>query len=156
MPSSTARSTRPPSSTPVDTAELEWIPLSDGLSFKPLRFFPDDTGYQLLLRVEPGTVIPRHRHTGEIHAFNLSGTRLLIDTGETIGPGMYVYEPVGNNDTWKATGTEPCIIHIEANGRVEYVDDDGQVIRHTDAATARAAYVRWCEKTGREPHLASQ
>ena len=136
---------------PVDTTQIDWIPLADGLSFKPLRFFADDAGYQLLLRLEPGTVIPRHRHTGEIHAFNLTGTRLLIDTDQTIGPETYVYEPVGNTDTWKAVGSEPCIIHIEANGRVEYLDDDGQVVRYSDATTARAAYLDWCATTGRSP-----
>ena len=44
------------------TADLDWIPLSPGISFKPIVFLPDDSGYQLLLRVEPGTVVPRHRH----------------------------------------------------------------------------------------------
>ncbi len=139
------------SARPVDTSEIDWIPLADGLSFKPLAFFPGDTGYQLLLRLEPGTVIPRHRHTGEIHAFNLTGTRLLIDTNEEVGPGTYVYEPVGNADTWQAIGTEPCIIHLEANGRVEYLDDEDQVVRYSDATTARAAYLDWCDRTGRAP-----
>jgi 2,4'-dihydroxyacetophenone dioxygenase len=139
------------SARPVDTSEIDWIPLADGLSFKPLTFFPGDTGYQLLLRLEPGTVIPRHRHTGEIHAFNVTGTRLLINTGEEVGPGTYVYEPVGNADTWQAIGTEPCIIHLEANGRVEYLDDDDRVVRFSDATTARAAYLDWCDHTGRAP-----
>jgi 2,4'-dihydroxyacetophenone dioxygenase len=139
------------SARPVDTSEIDWIPLADGLSFKPLTFFPGDTGYQLLLRLEPGTVIPRHRHTGEIHAFNVTGTRLLINTDEEVGPGTYVYEPVGNADTWQAIGTEPCIIHLEANGRVEYLDDDDRVVRFSDATTARAAYLDWCDRAGRAP-----
>ena len=101
-----------------DTSQLDWIPLREGVAFKPITFFPDDAGLQLLLKVDPGTLIPRHRHTGEIHGFNLSGTRLLIDTGQVIGPGVYVHEPVGNVDTWKAIGDEPCVIHIEVHGRI--------------------------------------
>jgi anti-sigma factor ChrR (cupin superfamily) len=138
----------------VDTNEMDWVPLSEGISFKPLTFFRDGGGYQLLLRVEPGTVIPRHRHTGEVHAFNLSGRRVLLDTGDEIGPGAYVHEPVGNHDTWMAVGDVACIVHIEANGRVEYLDDAGHVVRHTDAHTARAEYLTWCKSTGREPHRA--
>lgn len=138
----------------VDTHEMDWVPLSEGISFKPLSFFPDGSGYQLLLRVEPGTVIPRHRHTGEIHAFNLSGRRVLLDTGDEIGPGTYVHEPVGNNDTWMAVGDEACIVHLEANGRVEYLDDAGNVVRHTDAHTAQAEYLAWCRSTGRDSHPA--
>lgn len=130
------------------TAELDWIPLSPGISFKPIVFFPDDAGYQLLLRVEPGTAIPRHRHTGEVHAFVLAGQRRIEGCPDVIEAGTYVHEPVGNVDTWAAVGDEPCIVHIEANGRVEYLDDFDRVVRHTDATTARAAYLEWCTSTG--------
>lgn len=34
--------------------DIDWVPLRPGLGFKPLSFFPDDTGYQLLLRLESG------------------------------------------------------------------------------------------------------
>lgn len=135
----------------IDTTTFDWVPLSPGLSFKPLNFFPDGSGYQLLLRVEPGTVIPPHRHTGDVHAFNISGHRRIITTGDVIGPGTYVYEPVGNEDTWEAIGEEPCVVHLEANGRVEYLDDHGNVVRHTDAATARREYLAWCAAHGIEP-----
>lgn len=128
---------------PFDTSQLDWIPLRQGLSFKPITFFPDDTGCQILLRLEPGSVIPRHRHTGEIHAFNLSGTRLLIDTNEVIGPGTYVYEPPGNVDTWKVIGSEPCVIHIEVNGRIEHFDETGAVYRVVDAASYHRTYLEW-------------
>jgi len=131
-----------------DTSQLVWIPLREGLSFKPITFFPGDVGCQVLLRVEPGTLIPRHRHTGEIHGFNLSGSRLLIDTNEVIGPGMYVYEPPGNVDTWKAIGSEPCVIHIEVNGRIEHLDEAGAVVRVVDAASYRKTYLEWRARRG--------
>jgi quercetin dioxygenase-like cupin family protein len=120
-----------------DTSRLEWIPLRAGLAFKPITFFPDDAGLQLLLRVAPGTLIPRHRHSGEVHAFNLAGSRLLLDTGEVIGPGTYVHEPAGNVDSWQAVGDEPCIIHIEVNGRIEHLGEDGSVVKVVDAASYR-------------------
>ena len=130
----------------VRTHAMEWVPLSPGISFKPITFFPGDTGYQLLLRIEPGAVVPRHRHTGEIHSMVLSGARRIAGAAEVIDAGCYVYEPVGNEDSWWAVGTEACIVFIEANGRVEYLDDDGAVVRHTDAATARHQYLQWCEQ----------
>lgn len=136
---------------PVETSQLDWVPLEKGLSFKPLTYFPDNAGWQLLLRLEPGTVIPRHRHTGEVHGFNLSGSRLLLDTQQVIGPGTYVHEPAGNEDTWQAIGDEPCVVHIEVNGRIEYLDAHGAVVRVSDANASRQAYVDWCVQTGREP-----
>ena len=138
----------------LDTNLLDWVPLAEGLSFKPLAFFPGDTGYQLLLRLEPGTTIPRHRHTGEVHAFNIAGSRRILTTGELIGPGTYLYEPVGNTDTWQAVGDDVCVVHIEANGRVEYLDDDDKVVRHTDASTARSDYLEWCSRHDVAPHAA--
>lgn len=133
------------------TAELDWIPLSAATSFKPITFFPDGSGYQLLLRVQPGGVVPRHHHTGEVHAFVVSGQRRIVGCSDVIGPGTYVYEPVDNVDSWETVGDEPCVIHIEANGRIEYLDDDGNVVRHTDASTAKAEYLAWCAQHGIAP-----
>jgi quercetin dioxygenase-like cupin family protein len=134
---------------PIDTSALEWIPIHNGLSFKPITYFPDNVGWQLLLRLEPGTVVAPHRHTGEVHAFNLSGARLLINTGEVIGPGTYVYEPVGNCDTWKAVGDEPCIIHVEVNGAIEYLDTHGNVTRVSDAEASLKMYEDYCAERGK-------
>ena len=88
----------------IDTTTFEWVPLGTGLSFEPLRFFADDSGYRLLLRIEPGTTVAPHRHTGEIHAYDNSGSRRIITTGDVIGPGTYVDEPVGNEDSREAVG----------------------------------------------------
>ncbi|HEU4532625.1 MAG TPA: 2,4'-dihydroxyacetophenone dioxygenase family protein [Polyangiaceae bacterium] len=141
----------PAANPPVDTSRLEWVPITEGLSFKPITYFPDDSGYQLLLRVEPGTVVPRHRHTGEVHAFTLSGARVLLDTDQIVGPGVYVYEPPGNVDSWKAVGDEPCVVHVEVNGGIEYLADDGTVARVADARSSRRAYLAWCAQAGRTP-----
>ena len=124
-----------------DSNATPWIPLGGGESFKPLRFGRDRR--VLLLRVEPGTVIPRHRHLGEVHAFNVAGTRQL-HTGEIVGPGAYVYEPAGNVDWWTAIGDEPVVVHITSFGAMEYLDDNGQVLRSDDANSLREIYARFC------------
>lgn len=69
-----------------------------GKAFRPLRFTAD--GWSGLMRLEPGGMVALHRHTGEVHAFNLSGTREIFGTGERVGPGSYVYEPAGTVDEW--------------------------------------------------------
>jgi glutathione S-transferase len=40
------------------------------------------------------------------------------------------------------------------NGRIEYLDEAGAVVRHTDAATARSEYLSWCAATGTAVHPA--
>jgi len=132
----------------VDSQALPWIPIRPGLSFKPLRFLPDLKGYVQLLRVEPGTLIERHRHTGEVHAYHLAGQRKLLDTGEVVGPGTYVYEPSGNVDSWTVVGDEPLIAYIVIWGEIEYLDEHDRVTRRASAETALENYRRHCESTG--------
>ena len=137
---------------PIQTILLDWIPLRPGLSFRPLRFAAG--GYTLQLRVEPRTTIARHRHTGEVHALNLSGYRELIETQEVVGPGAYVYEPPGNVDSWRCVGCDPCVIQISQTGRIEYLGVDGTVCEHSESDTARRNYLDWCRAKGIAPDQA--
>ena len=105
---------------PIDTEAMPWIPTGPGKSFRPLRFAAD--GWSELMRLEPGSAVAAHRHTGEVHAFNLAGTREIFGTGERVGPGNYAYEPAGTIDGWAAIGDEPCVVHIKVTGTIEYYD----------------------------------
>jgi len=128
----------------LDASTLPWQPIRPGFSLKALRATTDDEARVLLLRLEPGTVIPRHRHTGDVHAFNLAGLRKILDTGEIVGPGGYVYEPEGNVDSWMAIGDEPVVVHVVVRGAVEYVDDAGRVIERTTSGSMGEEYARYC------------
>jgi quercetin dioxygenase-like cupin family protein len=119
---------------------LPWLPVSPGFDLKLVRGGTDDDTRALILRLQPGTVVARHRHTGEIHALHLAGQRKLLDTGEIIGPGGYVYEPTGNIDSWMAVGDEPLVIFLTARGAIEYLDDRGQVARRSTTAQLTATY----------------
>ena len=134
---------------PVDTDGMPWIPTGSGKSFRPLRFAAD--GWSELMRLEPGSAVALHRHTGEVHAFNVSGTREILGSGEVLGPGNYVYEPAGTIDGWGAVGDEPCVVHIKVIGTIEYLDDNGQVIESVNAGTQRAVYLAWCRDHGVRP-----
>jgi quercetin dioxygenase-like cupin family protein len=130
------------------TADLPWIPsATPGKSSKPLRFLADDRGFVELLRMEPGVVMPLHRHTGEIHAYNLAGSRKLC-TGEVIGPGDYVYEPPGNTDWWKIVGAETMVALVIVMGAVEFVGPGGSVRARASASTQLAEYERYCREQG--------
>jgi 2,4'-dihydroxyacetophenone dioxygenase len=131
-------------------SDAPWVPLSAGKSFKPLRFFADNRGFVELLRLEPGASIPLHRHTGDVHAFNLEGTREL-DSGERVGPGDYVYEPAGNIDAWKVVGAVPLVVLVVVTGAVEYLDADGAVIGRYTAERLFDLYLAHCEANGIEP-----
>lgn len=84
-----------------------------------------------------------HRHSGEIHAVNLAGSRKLLDTGEVIGPGGYVYEPPGNEDSWMAVGAIPLIVFVIARGAIESLDDHGRVIARSTTRSVTESYRRF-------------
>jgi len=130
-----------------DIAALPWQPIFPGFTLKALRATRDDDARALLLRLEPGTLIPRHRHTGDVHAYNVSGQRLLIETNTLVGPRGYVYEPAGNVDSWMAVGDEPCIVFVVAQGAVEYLDEEGRVLRRSTTGSTGDGYRRFCEAT---------
>lgn len=133
----------------VRTDSLEWVPLRAGVSMRPLHFERD--GYALQLKVDPGTTIGLHRHTGEVHALNLSGSREIVTTGEIVGPGDYVHEPVGNVDSWRCHGDEPCVVLITQKGRVEYLDANGACVSYSDRDTALRRYLEHCSESGCAP-----
>jgi 2,4'-dihydroxyacetophenone dioxygenase len=126
---------------------VPWVPLAPGKSFKPLRFLREDRGFVELLRLDPGEEIALHRHTGEVHALNLEGSRQL-NTGEIIGPGDYVYEPAGNVDSWKVVGDVPLVVLVVVTGAVEYLDASGNVTKRYTAKTLRDLYDAYCRSRG--------
>lgn len=124
----------------VSTESLPWMPVADGFSLKVLHGQEESDTRALLLRLEPGTVIGRHRHEGEVHAINIAGHRKLLDTGEIVGPGGYVFEPAGNIDSWMAVGDVPLLVFVTVRGAIESFDDRGNVIRRTTARTISEEY----------------
>lgn len=135
-------------SKPIHTEQLQWMPLGEGVWARPLRFAGAERSLQL--KVAPGVTIARHRHGGDVHAFNISGSRRL-GNGEIAGPGAYVFEPAGNEDSWTCIGDEPCVIQISMSGRLTYVDDDGAAGESVDTAMLKQKYLAWCRESGVAP-----
>lgn len=133
---------------PIATETLPWMPLGEGVAARILRLAAQERSLQL--RVEPGTVIPRHRHDGPVHAFNVSGSRMLAD-GTIAGPGAFVYEPAGNEDWWGCHGDEPCVVQISMRGRLTYLNADGSDGDYVDTAKISRQYLAWCTVNGYEP-----
>ena len=134
----------------VPAADLPWIPATTpGKWAKPLRFI-GDRGFVELLRMTPGTVMPLHRHTGEVHVHPLAGPRPVC-SGEILGPGDYVFEPAGHVDWWKAVGEEDCIALAAVMGEVEFLGPGGEILGRANVQTQRAKYERHCREHGLAP-----
>jgi 2,4'-dihydroxyacetophenone dioxygenase len=133
----------------VPAASDFWIPEGPGKWSRPLRFLNDNRGWVELMRLEPGVKLGLHRHTGEVHAYNLEGRRELCD-GRVVGPGDYVHEPAGNVDFWQAVGDTPLVVMVVVMGAVEYIGAHGEVTRRITTADRIADYERYCAAQGME------
>jgi quercetin dioxygenase-like cupin family protein len=120
-----------------------WIPEGPGKWSRPLRFLSDGRGWVELMRLDPGVKIGLHRHTGEVHAYNLEGHRRL-NTGEVVGPGDYVHEPAGNVDWWEAVGERSLVVLVVVMSSGEYLGPHGAVERRITTADRIADYRRYC------------
>jgi quercetin dioxygenase-like cupin family protein len=125
----------------------EWIPEGPGKWSRPLAFLPDGAGWVELMRLTPGTALGLHRHSGEVHAYNLRGWREL-GTGERLGPGAYVHEPAGNVDRWEAIGDEDLVVLAIVKSEVDYLDAAGGVARRITPAERLADYRQHCARQG--------
>jgi 2,4'-dihydroxyacetophenone dioxygenase len=128
---------------------LPWIPVSQGREWKPLRFLSDGRGFVELLRMAPGTAMPPHRHTGEVHVLHLAGQRRLC-TGEIVSTGDYVHEPAGSTDAWDVVGEESLLAMVVVMGDVEFLAPDGSVQRRASARSQLQAYHAHCREHGLE------
>lgn len=130
----------------VASDDIPWVPEGEGKWARPLQFL-GERGFVELLRMQPGTVMPLHRHTGEVHVFQLSGHRQL-NSGEIVGPGDYAHEPAGHVDWWKIVGEEEMVAFAVVMGDVEFIGPGGEVRAVANASTQRAAYERHCAAEG--------
>lgn len=78
--------------------------------------FAADTG---LVRFEPGTRIPRHRHMGRELSYVLAGT-LTDDDGRVYGPGEVLEKDVGDVHGFSA-GTEEALVMVLVHSGFEFL-----------------------------------
>lgn len=82
-----------PGSRPIDIGAIPWVEAGPGVSEKPI--WSDGPGGRSLrlVRLEPGTHVPRHRHHGDALLFGIEGE--LVDESGPTRPGYLSYRPDG-------------------------------------------------------------
>ncbi|PZP32976.1 MAG: anti-sigma factor [Roseateles depolymerans] len=124
----------------------DWLGEGEGKGSLPLQFMASG-GWVELMRLAPGTRMARHRHRGEVHGFHLQGWRQLAD-GRLLGPGAYAFEPAGQVDHWAAAGAQPLVLQVVVLGDVDYVDEQGGLLRRITMADRLADYRAACARRG--------
>ena len=131
-------------------SDLPFVPYQEGVVFQ-LQQVNTETGLWVIrVRFEPGVTIQRHRHTGEVFAFTISGSWRYLEYPDVNAAGSYLYEPSGAIHTLHVPATNKAItdvwfairganLNLDANGNVETV---------LDAATVLEIYRAQCRERG--------
>lgn len=67
---------------------------TDGVAMKPIFSDPARQAYTSLVRMRPGTRLPRHRHLTTEQVYMIEGDGHV--TGHVLGPGDYYQMPAGS------------------------------------------------------------
>jgi 2,4'-dihydroxyacetophenone dioxygenase len=69
----------------------------EGISIQPFFFDVANGTWVIKVVAQPGTVLPRHFHTGPVHLWTLSGTWNYVEfPDQPQSGGHYLYEPGGS------------------------------------------------------------
>ncbi|KAJ5341707.1 hypothetical protein N7541_010831 [Penicillium brevicompactum] len=78
----------------VQCAELKWLPLAPGVFIKIVKLVPETGEYSIMVRAQPGGLLPPHRHVDSAEIYVLKGNGAHPQTGE-FTEGDYVSESKG-------------------------------------------------------------
>ncbi|MFM7068298.1 MAG: 2,4'-dihydroxyacetophenone dioxygenase family protein [Actinomycetes bacterium] len=130
--------------------QLPWAELAPGIEIKVLRVGGDTGRYTLMNRFAPGTVLPRHHHFGEVHAFTLAGRWGYLEYDWEAEAGDYIYEEAGSVHTLTvpADATEPAVIQFVIDQGMDFLDADGQPFHREDATSITELYLHALDAAG--------
>ncbi|HYB99982.1 MAG TPA: 2,4'-dihydroxyacetophenone dioxygenase family protein [Candidatus Limnocylindrales bacterium] len=133
---------------------LPWLTVWEGIELKVLRVVASEGLWVVRNRFAPGTSIEKHRHTGDVHGFTISGSWRYLEYGIDYPAGTYIYEPAGSVHTLMVPGeaTEPADVLFVMRGANLVLGDDGaMIVRVDDGPTTLAYYRMMCEAQGLPP-----
>lgn len=130
--------------------ELPFVTYQEGVAFQLLHVDVDAGMWVIRVRFQPGVTIQRHKHTGEVFAFTISGSWKYLEYPEVNTAGSYLFEPAGSVHTLHVpeSNDEVTDAWFAIRGANLNLDDNGNVESVLDAATALEIYLDRCRAEG--------
>ena len=130
----------------------DWVPISDGVLFKPLFFDVTQGGWSNVLCVQPGFRLARHYHTAPVHGFTIKGSWHYPEHDWTANAGTYIFEPPGEAHTLVVEpGGEEMMTFFVTRGSLVYTDAEGNPTGYEDVFTRLAQARTHYSKIGKDP-----
>jgi quercetin dioxygenase-like cupin family protein len=131
-----------PSVNHVSADDLPWADTGIGVGLKVMRVSIDTGVWVLMNRFEPGARIPRHKHTGPVEGYTLTGRWHYLEYDFWSTPGSYIYEPANSVHTLDvpADNTGPTDVLFVIEGALLNLDDSDQVESVSDGPSILESY----------------
>ncbi len=135
----------PVANPPTSLAQADQIPWGlvwEGIELKILRVGEGSGTYTLMTRLQPGVVLPKHRHFGDVHGFTIAGRWRYQEYDWEATAGDYVYEPPNSTHTLEVPGdeTEPAVILFVIDKGMVILGDDDEILTIEDAWSITEIY----------------
>ncbi len=130
--------------------EIPWINTGTGVELKLVQADIEAGLWIVRNRFVPGVVVQKHRHTGQVYGYTLTGAWKYAEYDYTNRAGSFLYEPAGSEHTLTVLddNSEPTDVWFQIYGSNLNLDADGNVESITDAEGIYAAYMTMCEAQG--------
>ena len=108
-----------------------------GVRLKLLMADIEGARFAVRIRFAPGILLPPHKHTGEVHAFTLSGEWSYLEHPDNppSRAGSYLFEPPGSTHTLKVAdhNREETDVVFIVYGAMIHLSPAGEVLAIGDA-----------------------
>lgn len=130
--------------------ELPFVTIDEGIELQLLQVDIPNGLWVIRNRFQPGSMVQKHKHTGQVFAFTQAGSWKYAEYPEVNTAGSYLFEPAGSEHTLivPATNTEVTDVWFAIYGANLNLDADGNVDLVIDAQLVLDFYVSLCEAAG--------
>ncbi len=130
--------------------DAPFVDLGNGVELQVLKIDIEAGLWVIRNRFQPGLVVERHKHTGCVHAFTLSGSWKYLEYPEVNRAGSYLFEPAGSIHTLivPEDNAEVTDVWFAIQGANLNLDENDQIQMVIDAALIRDVYLGACEAAG--------
>ena len=130
--------------------EIPWVDTGTGVELKLVQADIEAGLWIVRNRFAPGVVVQKHKHTGQVYGYTLTGAWMYAEYDYINRAGSFLYEPAGSEHTLTVPddNTELTDVWFQIYGSNLNLDADGNVESITDAEGIHAAYMAMCEAQG--------
>lgn len=132
-------------------SDLPLVDFGQGGAMQLLRVDLQSGLWIVRQRMEAGLTLPRHRHTGVVNAYTLTGAWKYLEYPEVNRAGSYLFEPAGSVHTLHVLEDGPTDVWFSVAGANLNLTEEGEVYEVLDAARVLGVYMSRCFKAGLAP-----